>query len=148
MIISSDYAMSLTPSKAFEQSDSLVKIKRDIGNDYVIAIVTKLLNDSVMFLKNNLEVSTIAAFARMFVQGNPHLKIDELILILTRGINGDYGKQYGNFDYSVLMEWRSKYESTDKADYLARKNQVHEPNQPRESGDMNKIIGRVVPKHK
>lgn len=123
VIISSDFAASLDAKKAFENSDSLVKLSRDRGKDFTTSLVTKILNDSVMFVKNSLSIQMIAAYAQKFISDHPNLKIDEFILILRRGTNGEYGKNFGDFDYTILNKWRGEYESSERADYFEQKNQ-------------------------
>ena len=111
----SSYAATLTPKQAFENSDNIRKLVKSKGQDYPVTVVTKLLSDSLQFVKHKLQPSQMVAFANMFVSGNPTLTIDEIVLILTKGINGEYGKTYGDFDYMVLTDWRNKYEAGERA---------------------------------
>lgn len=119
----SNYAATLTPKQAFESSNNIQKLIGSKGQAYPVTIVTKLLSDSLQFVKHKLQPSQMVAFANMFVSGNPSLTIDEIVLMLTKGINGEYGKTYGDFDYMVLTEWRNQYEAGDRANYLEEKHQ-------------------------
>jgi len=121
-IIGSNYATALTVKHAFENSTNIQKLVREKGQEYPVAIITKLLSDSLFYVKHKLESSQMAAFANMFVINNPTLTIDEVVFLLTKGINGQYGKTYGDFDYMVLCDWREKYESGDRAIYIENKN--------------------------
>jgi hypothetical protein len=38
-------------------------------------------------------------------------KLDDIILMVQKGINGDFGKQYGKFNGSVLQEWLRQYDA-------------------------------------
>ena len=97
---------------------------REKGQEYPVAVMTKLLSDSLLFVKHKLEPSQMASFANMFVNNNPTLTIDEVVFLLTKGINGGYGKTYGDFDFSVLSDWRGQYEELDRSIYLESKNQT------------------------
>lgn len=123
LIIGSNYAATLTPAKAFENSPNIRKLIKEKGSNYPVLVVTKLLSDSLMFVKHKLQPKQMAAFANMFVSGNPTLTIDEVVMILTKGINGEYGRTYGDFDYLVLTDWRNQYEAGDRANYLEEKHQ-------------------------
>ena len=92
--------------------------KRGEGGEKVNAemFLNKLL------AKHNLTVDQMAGYAEMFVKNNPTLKIDEIILILKKGMNGEYGKHNGFFDYQVLTDWRSAYENGARAEYFEGKN--------------------------
>lgn len=121
--LTSKYVSGLTPALAFEQSESLAQIISKNSDDFATAIVTKLFKESLMFVKHDLDTGNLIGFAEMFIAQNENIKLDELILILRKGINGDYGKTYGKFDFSVLNNWRTIYESGEKADYLEHKHQ-------------------------
>lgn len=128
-----EYASSLTVYNAFEKGVRIKKVVNDKGLQYAIAIMVKLLSDTMMFVKNSLTAEQLSGYANMFISGNPTLTIDEIVIILTKGINGEYGQIYGNFDYTVLMDWRSQYEGGARADYLEKKHQVSERDEPRTS---------------
>ena len=121
----SEYAQSLTPAKAFENSSNLRTLGKD-NTELPVLVVTKLLKECLEFIKHNLSVSQMADYAKMFVIGNPSLKLDEVILILSKGMNGDFGEHMGYFDYQVLIKWRSAYETGDRARYLEEKNHTPE----------------------
>lgn len=127
----SSYAAKLTPAAAFENSSNIQKLTRMKGNGYPVAILTKLLNDSLQFVKHKLEPAQMVAYANMFVNKNPTLTIDEVVLILTNGINGEYGKTYGDFDFIVLTEWRNQYEKGDRANHLEEKHTAKYPDSER-----------------
>ena len=38
-------------------------------------------------------------------------KLDDIILVIQKGIKGDFGKQYGKFNGSVLQEWLRQYDA-------------------------------------
>ena len=117
----SSHAQSLTPALAFENSSNLLALTRKEKN-LPILIITKLLKECLEFLKHNLTLSQMADYAKMFVINNPSLKLDEVILILSKGMNGDFGKHLGYFDYQVLTNWRGAYEKGERARYLENKN--------------------------
>ena len=130
-IIGSDFASKLIPQAAFENSDNIQKLNRIKGREFTVLMVTTLLNESLIFVKNRLDPKQMAAYANMFVSQNPTLTIDELVIILTKGINGEYGKSYGDFDYMVLTDWRNQYEKGDRANYLEEKHTSKYPNDQR-----------------
>ncbi|WP_198174988.1 hypothetical protein [Spirosoma arboris] len=55
-----------------------------------------------------------------------YLRLDEILYVLEKGINGKYGRTFNTLDASVVMEWIEKYdvnERTQKAIELARSTQ-------------------------
>jgi hypothetical protein len=143
LVMGSPYASNLTPALAFESSPNIRKLTKLKGQGYPVTIVTKLLSDSLMFVKHKLQPAQMVAFANMFVSGNPSLTIDELVLILTKGINGEYGRTYGDFDYMVLTEWRNRYEEGDRANYLEEKHQSKQIDSERQSSEGN-TLGETI----
>ena len=99
-----------------------------------------------MFVKHKLTSEYKVAFSRMFIASNPSITIDELVLILTKGINGDYGKTYGDFDYMVLTEWRSQYEAHDRALYFENRRQSKQIDNKRVSKS-GETLGATIKNH-
>jgi hypothetical protein len=108
-VIVSEHARSLTLEKA-QASSQISLIKKERGEDFVAILVGKILKESLKFIPSTIEANDIPLISQMFINEYWHFKIDDYILCMKNGINGVYGKTYGMFNYSTLMEWAGKYQ--------------------------------------
>lgn len=88
----------------------LSSLRREQGDVAVEAIIAKLLNELCKYVSNNLETADIAMYAKMIHKKYWYFKIDDLVLCFKNGMNGDYGKIYGNLKFDTLADWFSKYD--------------------------------------
>ena len=85
-------------------------------------LVVMVINESFALLRHELNVDQIAIYAKRITETYWHLKIEELGLILNNGIEGKYGKMYGNFCYQTLVEWINEYDK-EKNEILSHQHQ-------------------------
>lgn len=122
-IVGSEFSLKLTVKQAKENSVNVIKLTRQKDEAYVVGLVTKMLNDTMMFIKSDLNLDQLSVMARAFITANPTLTIDEITYILTKGTKGHFGIQYGDFTYLTLMDWMAHYEKNESSDYMEQKNQ-------------------------
>ena len=87
----------------------LSKVKNELGDGMAVAMIVKLLNELKAFVPNSLSKDDLNLYAEMIVQNYWYLTIQDIALTFKKGINGDYGKVYGDLKYSHLAEWITAY---------------------------------------
>lgn len=98
---------NLTIEKAI-QSPSLIEIEVCIGQTACTELIIGLLNELNSLIKSNLDRNDLTLYAYQVQNSFRNLKFDELIYSIKNGIEGRYGKIYGQFNYIVLNEWLEK----------------------------------------
>jgi hypothetical protein len=61
-----------------------------------------------------------------------YLTIEEYAYVLLKGALGEYGKIYDRLDFTVILEWFEKYDTTERMAYLEKKNQNEKVNNAKE----------------
>lgn len=132
LVFSSDHANELTLAKA-QQSDQLSLVKKEMGITFAEKMLAGILNEFSVFVQHDLTPITLAIYAKQILATYWYMKIDDIIMCLKNGINGDYGKTYGKFNYSVFAEWMSEYETERDNYYYDKHLEVKESSTTTES---------------
>ena len=98
-------------------STNIQSIAREQGDEYVIVAVTYLLKEAVFFVGNNLTTNDLVMYAEMFMHQWKTWSIDDITMMLRKGINGEFGKSNKNFSYETLTDWAYQYEDK-RLDYI------------------------------
>ena len=86
----------------------------------MLQVLTRTDTKMTATIVGGLVASTLKAFkcynredmieiSKMIIQENKKLKIEELALLLKKGVLGRYGKIYGNLTIADVFEWIEKF---------------------------------------
>lgn len=123
VVLASKYVNCLTKHSA-RQSDSLIKIRHEIGEPETEIIVGKVFNEISKYTNTKMDAVGKMEFAKMILRSVPELKIDELLLISRDIILGNYGIIYGNFSFTMFANAVNQF-LTAKMRTLELENEQH-----------------------
>jgi len=116
-VVSSRHASQITVHSALK-SDQLSKIRKEEGEPILVVMVTKMLQEFFKFVPNDMTDEMIVSSAEMIIYQFWMVRIDELIMILNKGMKGEYGKLFGKVYYSTIAEWINHYLEKDRQAHL------------------------------
>lgn len=93
-------------------SIQLSKLKKDQGEAAQLGYIMLILSQMLPFVKFDAEKWTaplLSQYAKMIAANWYMFKAQELTLCITKGINGTYGKVYGNIAYTDVARWLQCY---------------------------------------
>jgi len=94
------------------KSIQLSKLKKDQGEAAMLGYIMMLIKEMLPFVKYDPQKFTpvlIGQYAKMIANNWWMFKAQELALCLMNGINGKYGKIYGNIAYTDIVRWLQLY---------------------------------------
>jgi len=95
------------------QSMQVSRIKKEHGIEAIEAMLSCLITETLMYVKHDpshWSATTILSCVDMLMSSFWMFKIKEFTLAFKKGINGEYGKVYGNIAYTDLVEWLNCYD--------------------------------------
>lgn len=110
-------------------SIQLSKLKKDQGEAAQLGYIMLILSQMLPFVKFDAEKWTaplLSQYAKMIAANWYMFKAQELTLCITKGINGTYGKVYGNIAYTDLARWMQCY--SEEKESFCDNNRGIEPN--------------------
>lgn len=111
-----------------QESKQLPALKKEYGEEVVLAVLTKMLSEFSRFTKiADGSAETLMAYSKMILTHFWTLRIDDVALILRNGLNGVYGTIYGSVDYTELTRWISEYDDRKMQFYEDKHSKHKEP---------------------
>lgn len=80
----------------------------------MVDVVLVILLDQIFSLTLS-PVANLQPFAVMIRRTFWDLRFEEIQYVLSKGINGGYGKIYGHLSYPIIAEWLQEYKETERA---------------------------------
>lgn len=93
---------------------------RQCGTVAVDAVLILALNE--VFSLTTSPVTDLSGMAAMIRKNFALLRFEEILFALNKGINGGYGKIYGNLSYQQISEWITAYQDLDRAAAVDQRN--------------------------
>ena len=84
--------------------------------------ITKLVNDTSLMCGSEWPGAIIVSTIDRIISQYWVLKIEELAYIFQSGAQGFYGKIYGSFKPSDLLDWIRQYDTGERVEYFQRLN--------------------------
>ena len=110
--------LTLTPKSPTEAlsltSAQLSVVVKEIGHIKVEAAVINLLRQIFALTLSSANAEQLMAMAVQIRTNFWMLKFEEVMFALNKGINGGYGKIFGNLSYVQLAEWLNTYLDEDR----------------------------------
>lgn len=124
--------LSLAPKTALEALTSnpnqLSGISKHVGAPMVEALLTKLLHNAFSLTATHFSPDQLAMMAAQIRTAFWMLRMEEIIYAINKGVNGQYGKVFGNLTYIHISEWINLYiaQERDTAIHQQRVNEQKE----------------------
>ena len=109
---------------------SLAKTRKELGNEKLMGLIIKTLNDTIGFFNNEIPEQVIISLAGMIAQEYYYLNFADIMLCFKIAKNGDYGLTYGNLSGVVVMDWLAQYALSIVGTKLVRKRVLYFPDAP------------------
>ncbi|MBN8826469.1 MULTISPECIES: hypothetical protein [unclassified Spirosoma] len=108
----SKYTANLTPEKAINAPGVQLSVIRRHNESSFYKTISLLLDRAKILLNatNTLTPIQISDCAARIAKHYYYLKIDEILLVIQRAVDGYYGKDYNRIDGGVVMEWIRRYD--------------------------------------
>jgi len=110
--------LTLTPKSPTEAlcltSEQLSVVVKEIGHIKVEAAIINLLRQIFALTLSSANAEQLMAMAVQIRTNFWMLKFEEVMFALNKGINGGYGKIFGNLSYVQLAEWLNTYLDEDR----------------------------------
>ena len=110
--------LTLTPKSPTEAlsltSAQLSVVVKEIGHIKVEAAVINLLRQIFALTLSSANAEQLMSMAVQIRTNFWMLKFEEVMFALNKGINGGYGKIFGNLSYVQLAEWLNTYLDEDR----------------------------------
>lgn len=105
---------------------SIVGIKKDVGEPFLLALMVKWLNSFINFYSVNGTMSDIqvADTINIIIEKYPHYKQDDFKLFFNMSKKGMFGQVFGRMDGEVIMQWLDQYDV--HRDTIAQKESIKE----------------------
>ena len=105
-----------TAIEAINRTDLQISgASRHYGAIQVDAVLVKLLNELYGLIGTSITVDQMSAIAGQIRVNFWMLRIDEIVYCLNKGVNGGFGKIYGQLNYLIIAEWLTTYIDTERA---------------------------------
>lgn len=88
---------------------SLAKTRKELGNEKLMELIIKTLNDTIGFFNNEISEQVIISLAGMIAQEYYYLNFADIMLCFKKAKNGNYGLTYGSLTGVVVMDWLAQY---------------------------------------
>ena len=85
------------------------KFKKEIGIEPLHAAITVMLEKFYSLTSTELSTDQILNYAAQLIKDFWMLRLEEIALVLRKGIKGEYGKVYGKISYMTLCDWLNGY---------------------------------------
>ena len=95
-------------------SEQLSVVVKEIGHIKVEAAIINLLRQIFALTLSSVNAEQLMAMAVQIRTNFWMLKFEEVMFALNKGINGGYGKIFGNLSYVQLAEWLNIYLDEDR----------------------------------
>lgn len=92
------------------QISGLVKI---CGTEQIDLVLLALLNE--VFSLTNSPLVNMNSMAVLIRKNFWMLRVEEIVFVMNKGINGGYGKVFGHLSYVTISEWLNLYMDTDRS---------------------------------
>ncbi len=95
----------------YQESPSLVKIKKELGGDFQLLYISSILTKFVkkFNIGKNMNLEQIADAAKDIARLYYFMKPSELKYVLNKAKAGGYGKIYDRLDGPLILEWLNTY---------------------------------------
>lgn len=89
----------------------IVTIRKEKGEQYLQAIMVKLMNSFLSFYSVNgqMDAFQVADTINLIIETYPHYCLEDFKLFFKMAKKGLFGDVFGRMDGSVIMNWLSKY---------------------------------------
>lgn len=92
-----------------------------MGKEYVLAFMTKLINELGRCIQNDWTVDDKIFLAQSLMNEYWYIRMDDFIVAFKNGLRGKYGKVYGKLDFVTMCDWINKW-FEERERYLEPKN--------------------------
>ena len=99
-------------------SYTLQNWRSNIGEKQLIVILCEVMNYFIyqFEIKSKLTEQQILHLSIRLISAQPHLRILELVFVLQRALNGDYGQTYNHIGIDTILGWLNRFYH-ESADY-------------------------------
>lgn len=92
------------------QSPQVSFIANEMGHDYIASLFTKALDEILIMSNSTLTADAVILIADSIVADYWYMKVDEILMVMHKGLKGYYGPSNKNISAQVIFEWFNRHE--------------------------------------